>query len=73
LLQVEKNIGITLTESYAMFPTASVSGWYFAHPDSRYFGVGRIGKDQLESLAKRKGYTIQELEKWLAVNLNYDV
>jgi len=73
LLQVEKNTGITLTESYAMFPTASVCGWYFAHPDSRYFGVGRIGKDQLESLAKRKGYTIQELEKWLAVNLNYDV
>jgi len=73
LLQVEKNTEITLTESYAMFPTASVSGWYFAHPDSRYFGVGRIGKDQLESLAKRKGYTIQELEKWLAVNLNYDV
>ena len=73
LLQVEKNTGITLTESYAMFPTASVSGWYFAHPDSRYFGVGRIGKDQLESLAERKGYTIQELEKWLAVNLNYDV
>jgi 5-methyltetrahydrofolate--homocysteine methyltransferase len=73
LLQVEKNTGITLTESYAMFPTASVSGWYFAHPDSRYFGVGRIGKDQLESLAKRKGYTVQELEKWLAVNLNYDV
>lgn len=73
LLQVEKNTGITLTESYAMYPTASVSGWYFAHPNSRYFGVGRIGKDQLESLAERKGYTVPELEKWLAVNLNYEV
>ena len=73
LLDVEKNIGVKLTESFAMYPTASVSGWYFAHPESRYFGVGRIGKDQVEDLAKRKGFTLEEMEKWLAVNVNYNV
>lgn len=73
LLDVEKNIGMTLTESFAMYPAASVSGWYFAHPDSRYFGVGRIAKDQVESLAKRKNMPLVELEKWLSVNINYEV
>lgn len=73
LLDVEKNTGISITESFAMFPAASVSGWYFAHPDAKYFGVGRIGKDQVESLAKRKGMPLKELEKWLAVNVNYEV
>jgi len=73
LLDVEKQIGVKLTESFAMYPTASVSGWYFAHPESRYFGVGRIGKDQVENLAKRKGFTLEEMEKWLAVNVNYNV
>lgn len=73
LLDVEANTGISITESFAMYPAASVSGWYFAHPDSRYFGVGRISKDQVESLAERKGMDISVLEKWLAVNVNYDV
>jgi 5-methyltetrahydrofolate--homocysteine methyltransferase len=72
LLDVENNTGITLTESYAMYPTAAVSGWYFSHPDSRYFGLGKINKDQVESYAKRKGMSIQEMERWLAPNLGYD-
>ena len=71
LLQVEKNIGISLTESYAINPAASVSGWYFAHPDAKYFGVGKISEDQLENYAKRKGFSKKEMEKWLAVNINY--
>ncbi|MEZ4928814.1 MAG: methionine synthase [Chitinophagales bacterium] len=71
LLDVEKNTDIKITESFAMYPTASVSGWYFAHPDAKYFGVGKIGKDQLESLAQRKGKSVEEMEKWLSVNLNY--
>ncbi len=73
LLDVEKNTGITLTESYAMYPTAAVSGWYFSHPDSRYFGLGKINKDQVESYAKRKGMSLQEMERWLSPNLGYDV
>lgn len=73
LLDVETNTGIKITESFAMYPTASVSGWYIAHPDSRYFGVGRIGKDQVESLANRKGFSLEKMEKWLAVNVNYEV
>ncbi len=72
LLDVEKNTGITLTESYAMYPTAAVSGWYFAHPDSRYFGLGKINHDQVESYAKRKGMSLQEIERWLSPNLGYD-
>ena len=64
---------ISLTESFAMYPAASVSGWYFAHPDARYFGVGRIGKDQVESLASRKSMDLKVLEKWLSVNVNYEV
>lgn len=65
LLNVTENIGIELTESLAMNPPASVCGWYIAHPDSHYFGLGKISKDQLEDYAKRKGMTIEEAEKWL--------
>ncbi len=72
LLDVERNIGLTLTESRAMVPTAAVSGWYFAHPESRYFGVGRIYQDQVEDYAKRKGMSRRECEKWLGPNLGYE-
>jgi len=72
LLQPE-NLGITLTESCAMYPAAAVSGWYFSHPESRYFGLGQIGKDQVENYARRKGMSIAEAERWLAPVLNYDV
>ena len=71
LLNAEKHTGITLTESLAMFPTAAVSGWYFAHPRSKYFGVGRIGRDQLEDLAARKGKPVEEMERWIGSNLAY--
>ena len=72
LLDVEANTGITLTESYAMYPAASVSGWYFSHPDSRYFGIGRVARDQVEDYAKRKGISVEEAEKWLAPVLGYE-
>jgi len=72
LLDVEARTGITLTESCAMWPAAAVSGWYFAHPEAHYFGVGRIGKDQAADYARRKGLTLKEAERWLAPNLNYD-
>jgi 5-methyltetrahydrofolate--homocysteine methyltransferase len=72
LLDAGKHTGIQLTESCAMLPAASVSGWYFAHPDARYFGVGRIGRDQVEDYARRKGMSVPEAEKWLAPNLGYD-
>ncbi|MES2621250.1 MAG: methionine synthase [Bacteroidota bacterium] len=71
LLDVEKNTGIKLTESNAMYPTASVSGFYFASPHSKYFGVGKIQKDQVESLAKAKGLSVAEMERWLSPNLAY--
>ncbi len=71
LLTVEKNTGVILTESMAMYPAASVSGWYFAHPESKYFGVGKIGKDQVIDLAKRKNIPFAEMEKWLRSNVNY--
>jgi 5-methyltetrahydrofolate--homocysteine methyltransferase len=64
--------GITLTEHGAMLPTASVSGLYFSHPEAKYFNVGRITRDQLESYAKRKGVSIEEAERWLSPNLSYD-
>ena len=64
--------GLTLTESCAMLPAASVSGLYFSHPEAKYFNVGRIGRDQLESYAERKGMSIEEAERWLAPNLAYD-
>jgi 5-methyltetrahydrofolate--homocysteine methyltransferase len=72
LLDAEKNTGIKLTESFAMWPAASVSGLYFAHPESRYFTVDRITKEQVASYAQRKGVTMAEIEKWLAPNLGYD-
>jgi len=72
LLQVEKNTGITLTESYAMWPAAAVSGFYFAHPDAKYFAVGKIGKDQVEDYARRKGMDLRTIERWLSPNLNYE-
>ena len=71
ILNVEKNIRITLTESFAMYPTASVSGWYFSHPDSRYFGLGKINRDQVKNYAKRKDQDLKTTEKWLAPNLGY--
>lgn len=73
LLDVEKKIGIKLTESCAMYPAASVSGFYYAHPDSKYFGVGSISKDQVEDYAERKEMNLEEAERWLAPSLNYDV
>ncbi len=69
LMQVEEKINMQLTSSYAMYPGASVSGWYFSHPDSRYFSIAQIQQDQLESYAKRKGWSIEKAEKWLAPNL----
>jgi 5-methyltetrahydrofolate--homocysteine methyltransferase len=71
LLEAAKQ-GITLTEHAAMLPAASVSGLYFSHPEARYFNVGRIGRDQLESYAKRKHITVEDAERWLAPNLAYD-
>jgi 5-methyltetrahydrofolate--homocysteine methyltransferase len=65
-------VGITLTESYAMWPAAAVSGFYFSHPESQYFAVGKIGRDQAEDYARRKGLTLSDAEKWLAPALNYD-
>jgi 5-methyltetrahydrofolate--homocysteine methyltransferase len=64
--------GIVLTESFAMLPAAAVSGLYFSHPQAKYFNVGRIGKDQVESYAKRKGMPVEEAERWLAPNLSYE-
>ncbi len=72
LLQVEKRIGVTLTESYAMDPPPSVAGLYFGHPDARYFNVGRIGRDQVEDYARRKRMTVESVERWLAPNLDYE-
>jgi 5-methyltetrahydrofolate--homocysteine methyltransferase len=72
LLQAERQTGIKLTESYAMFPASSVSGLYFAHPQAKYFAVGRIANDQVEDYARRKGVSSQEVEKWLSSNLNYE-
>ena len=72
LLDAENNACVELTDSYAMWPAASVSGWYFSHPDSSYFGVGKINRDQVEDYAKRKGMSLSEAERWLAPNLGYD-
>ncbi|MCL5043608.1 MAG: methionine synthase [Gammaproteobacteria bacterium] len=72
LLDPENNCGITLTEHYAMFPTAAVSGWYFAHPDSKYFAVGKIERDQVASYSTRKAQDIAISERWLSPNLGYD-
>ncbi|UVV74678.1 methionine synthase [Pantoea agglomerans] len=72
LLAVEEQTGMKLTESFAMWPGASVSGWYFSHPDSRYFAVAQIQRDQVEDYAARKGMSVMEVERWLAPNLGYD-
>jgi 5-methyltetrahydrofolate--homocysteine methyltransferase len=72
LLQVEANTGIWLTESKAMVPTASVSGLYFAHPQARYFAVGKLNRDQVMDYAERKGISLTAIEKWLAPNLAYE-
>ncbi len=73
LLDAEKNAGIILTESNAMYPASSVSGWYFSHPDSKYFGIGKIAKDQVEDYAQRKNMKVEDIERWLQSVLNYDV
>lgn len=70
LLEAEKSIGITLTESFAMLPTSAVSGFYFAHPESQYFGVARIGSDQVEDYAARRGVSVEQAERWLRPNLD---
>ncbi len=72
LLGVERTAGIHLTESMAMTPAASVSGFYFSHPDAKYFSVGKIERDQVEDYARRKGIKLSEAERWLAPVLNYD-
>jgi 5-methyltetrahydrofolate--homocysteine methyltransferase len=72
LIDVEKSTGIKLTESFAMWPGSSVSGLYFAHPDSKYFAVGKLGKDQIEDLSKRKNKPVAEMERWLGPWLNYN-
>ncbi len=72
LLDATKNTGIELTEGFAMYPAAAVSGWYFSHPRSQYFVVGRLSKEQVEDYATRKGWTVTEAERWLAANLDYD-
>lgn len=72
LLEVEKHTGMKLTESFAMWPGAAVSGWYFSHPDSKYFAVAQIQRDQVEDYAARKGMIVSEVERWLAPNLGYD-
>jgi 5-methyltetrahydrofolate--homocysteine methyltransferase len=72
LLDAERTVGVSLTESLAMTPASSVSGWYFAHPQAAYFGVGKIERDQVADYARRKGMALAEVERWLAPNLNYD-
>ena len=72
LLDAEKNTGITLTESYAMWPAASVCGLYFAHPEARYFAIDKITREQVEDYARRKGFSLTEMERWLAPNLGYE-
>ena len=69
---MEAKTGITLTESFAMHPAAAVCGWYFSHPKSRYFGVGRINQDQVQDYARRKGMDPREAERWLAPILGYE-
>ncbi|MCK5792079.1 MAG: methionine synthase, partial [Ketobacter sp.] len=72
LLDASENTGVELTEHFAMFPTAAVSGWYFSHPESRYYAVGKINRDQVEDYADRKGMDLSEAERWLSPNLIYD-
>ena len=72
LLDATTNTGIELTDSYAMYPAAAVSGWYFSHPDSQYFVVGRVSREQVEDYARRKGWALETAERWLAPILDYD-
>jgi 5-methyltetrahydrofolate--homocysteine methyltransferase len=72
LLRAESNAGMTLTETGAMLPGASVSGYYFWRPETQYFGVGKIERDQVEDYARRKGLDVVSAERWLAPNLNYE-
>ena len=72
LLNATQETGIELTESFAMYPTAAVSGWYFAHPEAQYFNVGKLKKDQVEDYAARKGESLDYIERWLAPSLAYD-
>jgi len=72
LLNVEANTGMQITESFAMWPGSSVSGLYFAHPEARYFSLGKIGRDQVADYAARKGMSVGEVERWLGPNLNYE-
>jgi len=72
LLDAEARAGIRLTDSFAMYPAASVSGWYFSHPESRYFGLGKINEDQVHDYAKRKGMDVKTIERWLSPALGYD-
>jgi 5-methyltetrahydrofolate--homocysteine methyltransferase len=72
LLDVQANTGMLITESFAMWPGSSVSGIYFAHPESRYFSLGKIGRDQVVAYHERKGMSVAEVERWLGPNLNYD-
>jgi 5-methyltetrahydrofolate--homocysteine methyltransferase len=71
-MNVTENLGITLTESYAMYPASSVSGLYFSHPDSRYFVLGKMTEDQIKDYAGRKNMNKNEVEKWLRTYLNYN-
>ena len=73
MLDVEARTGLRLTETYAMHPTAAVSGWYFSHPAALYFQVGKIDLDQVQDYAQRKGMSMAEVERWLAPILGYDV
>ena len=70
LLNAEENTGVSLTESYAMMPAASVSGWYFGHPESKYFGVGKIQEDQVADMATRKGMDLEKMTRWLSSIIN---
>ena len=72
LLNVQANTGMLITESFAMWPGSSVSGLYFAHPESRYFSLGKIAREQVADYAERKGMSVAEVERWLGPNLNYD-
>jgi 5-methyltetrahydrofolate--homocysteine methyltransferase len=72
ILDAEQATGVRLTESFAMLPAASVAGWYFAHPEAQYFGVGRIGRDQVADYAGRKAVSVEEVERWLQPSLGYD-
>jgi 5-methyltetrahydrofolate--homocysteine methyltransferase len=70
-LRAPENAGITITESFAMFPTAAVSGFYFSHPQAKYFAIGKIDRDQVADYAQRKGWTLEEAERWLAPAISY--